>query len=301
MSLYQRNLKKIGLYMIVLAVVNMAYELIIRKVLTDTGSAWLTYVPLPWGVLVKCLIGVAAGGISLLFYRKQAHYRTGTLILAVLCLAEAVVIMLSMSGRIGRRSNGLIDLTLLMTVLLTYTFSQADRDTKQWIRISARKEVSLDLKLKDQEDFFDPVQVGPKMAINQVFAGAISRYLHSLREPGPLQINMICAGTISAPVQDLMREVLSMHYEAEEDRISRMLEKKYRRIMLLIAVSIFSIGIIRQISMLAEDLVVWDIIGNFAAFGLWQIGYTHYERTEGYDELKLVHIAKYAKLNFVTK
>ena len=38
-----------------------------------------------------------------------------------------------------------------------------------------------------------------------------------------------------------------------------------------------------------------------AAFGLWQIGYTHYERNEGYDELLNVHIAKYAHLNFIER
>ena len=71
--------------------------------------------------------------------------------------------------------------------------------------------------------------------------------------------------------------------------------------MLLITVSVFAIGIIRQIALLDEDQIVWDIIGNFAAFGLWQIGYTHYERNEGYEELLLVHIAKYAKLHFINK
>ncbi|MBQ2029121.1 MAG: hypothetical protein II481_06740 [Clostridia bacterium] len=45
--------------------------------------------------------------------------------------------------------------------------------------------------------------------------------------------------------------------------------------MLLVTVSVFAIGLIKQISIFNEEMIVWEIIGNFAAFGLWQIGYTH--------------------------
>ena len=64
---------------------------------------------------------------------------------------------------------------------------------------------------------------------------------------------------------------------------------------------IFVIAVIRQTSLFSDEMIVREIIGNFAAFGLWQIGYTHYERNEGYDELLTAHIAKYARLNFVEK
>ncbi len=67
------------------------------------------------------------------------------------------------------------------------------------------------------------------------------------------------------------------------------------------AAGIFVIGLIRQTSLLSDEMIVWEIIGNFAAFGLWQIGYTHCERNEGCDELLTAHIAKYARLNFIEK
>ena len=95
-----------------------------------------------------------------------------------------------------------------------------------------------------------------------------------------------------------MREVLRMHYEEEEDSIVKVLESRYRRIMSLVIVSVFVIGIIRQTSVISEEMVVWEIVINFAAFGLWQIGCTHYERNEAYDELFTAHIAKFASLNF---
>ena len=58
-------------------------------------------------------------------------------------------------------------------------------------------------------------------------------------------------------------------------RIEKKLEQRYRRVMLLVTVSVFAIGLIKQISIFNEEMIVWEIIGNFAAFGLWQIGYTH--------------------------
>ena len=79
------------------------------------------------------------------------------------------------------------------------------------------------------------------------------------------------------------------------------LEKRYRLILRLISVSVFVLGAIRQTSLLSDEMIAWEIIGNFAAFGLWQIGYTHFERNDGYDELLIAHIAKYARLNFVEK
>ena len=51
-----------------------------------------------------------------------------------------------------------------------------------------------------------------------------------------------------------MREVLRIHYEEEEDSIVKVLESRYRRIMSLIIVSIFVIGIIRQTSVISEEM-----------------------------------------------
>ena len=301
MSLYYRNLKKIGVYMILISVGNLIYELLIRHFLTDAETIYIYHVPLTWGIWLKNFIGVLAGITALMFYMRKRHYRLGTLILVLLCLAEVTTIVFSMTGSVGRRTNGLIDITMLMMVLLTYTFSQTDRDLKRWNRISRRDPQTLDLRLQNREDFFNPIQVGPKMVMNKNYAYVINRYISSMKDPAPLRINLLCSQPVSETMRDMMQEVFSMHYEAEENRVTKVLEKKYRRIMLLICVSIFAIGIVHQFALFSEEMVVWEIIGNFAAFGLWQVGYTHYERTEGYEELLLIHIAKYSKLCFVEK
>ena len=160
-----------------------------------------------------------------------------------------------MTGSAGRRTNGIFDITVLAMILLAYTISQTDRDLKHWNSIQSRNAATLDLRLKDPKDFFDPIQVGPKMAINQEYASTIRRYISAMRVPAPLRIHLLCSEPVAENVQDMMREVLRMHYEEEEDSIVKVLESRYRRIMSLIMVSVFVIGIIRQTSVISEEIV----------------------------------------------
>jgi hypothetical protein len=65
MSLYYRNLKRIGIGVILVSLGNLVYELLIRHYLTESGSPYLAYVPLPWGIWVKNMIGAASGFVAL--------------------------------------------------------------------------------------------------------------------------------------------------------------------------------------------------------------------------------------------
>ena len=301
MSLYYRNLKRIGIWMIGVALGNLVYEMLIRHFLSAAGSSLIELIPLPWGIWVKNLLGAAAGAVALVFYKTKRHYSFGTWLLAFLCAAEIVVILLSMTGAYRRRTNGFFDITMLMMILLTYTMSQTDRDLKHWNGVRMRAPAVLDLRLKEAEDFFDPLQAGPDMAISPDYAGTIRRYISAMKDPAPLEINMLCADHVAGNIRDLMREVLKTHFETEENKVAKELEKRYCRVMLLVSVCVFVIGLVRQTSVFSEEMAFWEIIGNFAAFGLWQIGYTHYERTEKYEEMLIVHIAKYARINFVER
>ena len=218
-----------------------------------------------------------------------------------LCLAEAAVIVMSMTGKVARRIDGIVDISMLMMVLLSYTLSQTDRNIKRWNSIRSRTPTTLDLRLTDREDFFDPIQLGPKMAIRKEYAERITRYVSSMRDPSPLQINLFCADPVSDAMRDIMLEVLQMHFQTEEDKISIILEKRYSRILILTSVSVCAIAAIQQTIRIGEGMVVWEIIGDFAAFGLWQIGYTNYERNEAYDELLTIQIAKNTRIRFVER
>ena len=191
-------------------------------------------------------------------------------------------------------------LTMLTMIILAYTFSQTDRGLNRWKRISGKEPVILDLRLPNPGDFFNTIQAGPQMVINEAYASVVNRFL-AAKGPVPLEINLLCSDPVSEAMKDTMREVFSTYYEMEEKRISKALEAKYRRIILLFIVSLFSISFLRQVSILDEEVIALELIGNFAAFGLWQIGYIHFERSEDYEELLLVHCAKYARLNFLNR
>ncbi len=300
MDLFYRNLKRFGIGMILVSVLNLVYELSVRQILTEMDSPYVQYFPVVWGIWAKNLTGVLAGGAGLFFYRKKRHYLTGMVILIILCLAEAAVIILSMTGSLGKRVNGLIDLTMLMMIVLAYTFTQTDRERFQWKRISERKPAVLDLLLQKPGDFFNTIQAGPQMAINGEYASAVSRFLASTGAM-PLEINLLCGSPVSEPMRATIREVFVMYFEMEEKRIGKELEKKYHRINLLFFVSLFAISLLRQMTLMDNEMIIWEIIGNFSAFGLWQIGYIHFERNDGYDELLLVQCAKYAKINFLER
>ena len=162
MSLYYRNLKRIGILMVLIAAGNLVYELLIRHCLIGSGSRFAPYIPLPWGIRTKNLIGITDVFIALVFFLRKRHYTFGTLLLVFLCIAEAAVIMLSMTGSVAKKANGIVDITMLMMVLLTYTLSQTDRDLKRFDSVQSHPPSVLDLRLAHQEDFFDPLQVGPK-------------------------------------------------------------------------------------------------------------------------------------------
>ena len=300
MSLFYRNLKLIGISTVLVSIGNLVYELIVRQTLAEMNSPYISYFPLDWGIWAKNLTGVLAGAAALIFYQKKKGYRIGTMIVSLLCLAETAVIILSMTGSVWKRSNGLIDLTMLTMIILAYTFSQMDRGLNRWKRISGKEPVILDLRLPNSGDFFNTIQAGPQMVINEAYASVVNRFL-AAKGPVPLEINLLCSDPVSEAMKDTMREVFSTYYEMEEKRISKALEAKYRRIILLFIVSLFSISFLRQVSILDEEVIALELIGNFAAFGLWQIGYIHFERSEDYEELLLVHCAKYARLKFLNR
>jgi hypothetical protein len=50
MSLYYRNLKKIGICMILVSIGNLVYELLLQPYLIGIRSGYASQIPLPWGI-----------------------------------------------------------------------------------------------------------------------------------------------------------------------------------------------------------------------------------------------------------
>ena len=118
------------------------------------------------------------------------------------------------------------------------------------------------------------------------------------KQARPLGITIRCPNEVSEPMRATMQEVFQMYYEDEERRINTYLERRYIRAMALAIISIVTVSVWINFSPSNDEGVTWTILSNFAAFSLWQIGNTYFERSEGYDELLRAQIANQAKLHF---
>ena len=126
----------------------------------------------------------------------------------------------------------------------------------------------------------------------------VDRFLSTAKEARPLSITVRCPSEVSEPMRATMQEVFQMYYEDEEQHVNGYLERRYIRVMALVIISIIAVSVWIDFSPAADEGVTWTILSNFAAFSLWQIGSTHFERSEGYAELLRASIAKQAKLYF---
>lgn len=95
-----------------------------------------------------------------------------------------------------------------------------------------------------------------------------------------------------------MEEALRTHYEDEELKVNIFLEQRFGRALGLIIISITALQLVKYYSGGQSTAIVWTIIGNFAAFSLWQIGSTFFERSEASRRLLKIWTAKNAQLHF---
>lgn len=70
-------------------------------------------------------------------------------------------------------------------------------------------------------------------------------------------LDLLCSGHVTDNMRDMMREVFRMHFEASEDSVSKQPESRYSRVMILVSVSVFVIGVVRQTSMVSDEMPVW--------------------------------------------
>lgn len=70
-----------------------------------------------------------------------------------------------------------------------------------------------------------------------------------------------------------------------EKNAQRGIAAKYRRVLITFIVSVVLIVIWKAIDSLFEEIVYWEIVGNIAAFGLWQAGYLYFEQLDLLEEL----------------
>ena len=86
-----------------------------------------------------------------------------------------------------------------------------------------------------------------------------------------------------------------------EKNAQRGIAAKYRRVLITFIVRVVLIVIWKAIDSLFEEIVYWEIVGNIAAFGLWQAGYLYFEQLDLLEELFKIRICRSANLRFFSR
>ena len=293
MSIYQKNLRRLGLLVIVAAILDLILELSFYKLLSAERQ-----IQSQAGICFKNSLGLLTGALACYLYYQNRHSRRIVRVMLLCVVLELVSILLSTQGSMAKRVDSLINTTLILSALTVYTALQLERSERSWRRIVNSKPSVLDLKLNDNRQWFNPIEIGPKLELDSGISAVVDRFLSTSKDARPLEITVRCPSEVSEPMQASMREVFQMYYEDEERHINSYLERRYIRVMALVIISIIAVSVWINFSPSNDEGVTWTILSNFAAFSLWQIGSTYFERSEGYGELLRAQIAKQAKLHF---
>ena len=298
MSVYQKNLRRLGLFLIAVSFLDVFLELAFYRYLLSSPVMFSRQIQTPAGICVKDGIGLLTGGLACLLYYRREHSRWAIKVMIVLLILAVPAVLATTRGNATNRVDGLINVTLILTVLVVYTALQLDRSGHNWQKIRDAKPAMLDLKLGDVRQWFNPIEIGPKLELSGEISSVVDRFLATSKQARPLGITIRCPNEVSEPMRATMQEVFQMYYEDEERRINTYLERRYIRAMALAIISIVTVSVWINFSPSNDEGVTWTILSNFAAFSLWQIGNTYFERSEGYDELLRAQIANQAKLHF---
>lgn len=282
----------------VVSILDVVFGLVFYRFVLKTVSELTGQVQTPLGIYLKAVLGLTIGILScVLHYRKEYSPWIVRIQVLLLCITFPIIIF-SIRGSAAKRVDGLINATLVLMSMVVYTALQLGRSERNWRQIRDTKPFMLDLKLNNSRQWFNPIEIGPKLELNQEISSVVDRFLATSKESRPLEITIHCPFNISEPMQATMQEVFQMYYEDEERRINHYLERRYIRAMALVIISITAVTIWINFSPSNDEGVTWTILSNFAGFSLWQIGSTYFERTEGYAELLRAMISKQAKLYF---
>ncbi len=300
MSIYQKNLRRLGLLLIGVSILDVILELTLYKYLLSSTITLRRQVLTPLGICLKDGIGLLIGlsAYYLFYHREQSKLLVRIQI--VLFMIAVPSILITSSGKATNRIDSLINATVILMAMTVYTALQLERSERNWQRISSTRSSMLDLKLPDIHQWFNAIEIGPKLELSQDISYVVDRFLETSKESKPLEITVHCPRESSEGLKTTMHEVFQMHYEDEERRINSYLEQRYIRVMALVIISIVLVSLWINFSPTDDEGVSWTILSNFAAFSLWQIGSTYFERSEGYGELLRAQIAKQAKLHFWT-
>lgn len=294
----QKYLKRIGIVLVIVAFVNCLLELSVCLQLFSTGiNANFSQQSIS-GIILKNLLCMGAGIFVLCRMGKENYHGQFRLVLILATLVVPVV-MLTTEGTFPERVDALIGHPFIPMAAILYTLTVLDIEEAQWKTVVKNEPLCVDLRLCSFRSWFNPIQIGPRFAVAEQYADVLNRFIASTDCSHPLVINLFCRESVSDVMQDTMRETLRMYYDDEVDRIRNGMLARHRRILLIFSVSFVFLVIWKSMSQMFQGLIYWEIIGNVAIFGLWQVGYLHFDQQDLREELVRMQIGRHAQLHFV--
>ena len=290
MDLYRRHLHNLSLALGILSVLIILPGIPLMNLfpgMTEGISA--SY------VFARCLVGFACAAVAFAAAHSNSHFRLA-FVFALFLLGTAVTLTILYGGN---KLDDLTDIMTLMMVVVVYTLFSANQSEARWQRVLRREPAVLDLRVHGADGLFNPIVLGPHLELDSGLTDAVDRYLATAGTPMPLSVTLHCAEKVSLPIQGTMREVFRSHYEDEERRVKRYLSGRYSRGIFLLLISIGALTVWERFMRQYSSSTLWQVLGNFAAFSLWQIGNTYFERSEAIRELTQILIAKNAEIQFL--
>ena len=181
--------------------------------------------------------------------------------------------------------------------MISLRFSRLNLGFKTGREPSRTPQTELTLRM-DKKQLFDAYIVAPHPAVSKEICKRVDRFIQreGLTENMTLSI-------FTEPLQDAtmekLREAYYEHYDGEYVEISRYLQRRYRRALLLVIVSLAAItawGLLAR--SLADSSIPLTLLCNFGTFCFWEVGYTHLDRVEAEKKRDQIRCARDARIEF---
>ena len=169
-------------------------------------------------------------------------------------------------------------------------------DEPEAVKTADLGERELVLRLK-KDELLDRTVLLPHAEVNPAVYGAVERFVE--KYSGKEMLLTIMTNDVSKPIQDIFIESYRSHYEDEYQKILRFLKRRYVRAACLLLISALAFWLSTA---LARNLSFPDylltILGQISVFCLWEIGYTHFTRSDAAAERDRILRARDAEIQF---